>query len=173
MLTLVIGGSGSGKSNFAEERIVSCHTGRRIYLATMLLRDHECEQRVLRHREMRAGKSFETIECPRGLEHVSLPPASAVLLEDLSNLTANEFFSDSGASGAFDRVINGIRHLNQTARALVIVSNELFSDGMDYDDVTTDYLHCLSALNVAIAAMSDHVYEVVCGIPIRWKGACS
>ena len=47
---------------------------------------------------------------------------------------------------------------------------ELFSDGIQYDKETADYLSCLARLNRAAAEMADRVYEVVCGIPVRWKG---
>ena len=93
MVTLVTGGSGSGKSAFAEQEIVKLGTRRRIYIATMKPWDEECRRRIERHRVMRADKQFETIECYRGLDRLELPAAgkegeagNAVLLECLSNL---------------------------------------------------------------------------------------
>ena len=56
------------------------------------------------------------------------------------------------------------------AGLLVVVTNELFSDGMDYDPDTLAYLDVLARLNRAVAARADGVYEVVCGIPVAWKG---
>ena len=53
----------------------------------------------------------------------------------------------------------------------MVVTNELFSDGIPYDEETADYLAALARLNGAIAARADQVYEVVCGIPVCWKGA--
>ena len=53
----------------------------------------------------------------------------------------------------------------------MVVTNELFSDGVTYDKETADYLSALARLNVAVAAEADRVYEVVCGIPVCWKGA--
>ena len=41
MLTLVTGGSGSGKSAFAEDRVLSCGDAQRIYIATMHPFDEE------------------------------------------------------------------------------------------------------------------------------------
>ncbi len=92
------------------------------------------------------------------------------LLEDLSNLTANEFFGEQGRQGAFDRVLAGIDRAAGQAGLLVVVTNELFSDGMDYDPDTLAYLDVLARLNRAVAARADGVYEVVCGIPVAWKG---
>ena len=99
-----------------------------------------------------------------------LPAGCAALLEDLSNLTANEF-SAPGARGAFGRVLSGVERAAEQAALLVVVTNELFSDGMDYDPETLAYLDVLARLNRAVARRADRVYEVVCGIPIAWKGA--
>ena len=42
MITLIIGGSGSGKSEYAENMITSRSKGRCIYIATMKPWDEEC-----------------------------------------------------------------------------------------------------------------------------------
>lgn len=39
------------------------------------------------------------------------------------------------------------------------------------DPETLAYLDVLARLNRAVARRADRVYEVVCGIPIAWKGA--
>lgn len=168
MLILVSGGSGSGKSEFAEGLVVSAGLKERVYLATMQVWDQESVRRVERHRAMRAGKGFATLECPTGLERLEVPPGSAVLLEDLSNLSANEYFS-SQRDGAFDRVLAGVEKAAARAGLLVVVTNELYSDGVRYDPETAAYLELLAWLNRAIAARADGVYEVVCGIPVAWK----
>ena len=63
MITLVTGGSGSGKSAYAESLLSSCE-GIRYYIATMQIYDAEGEKKVERHRKLRAGKGFLTIESP-------------------------------------------------------------------------------------------------------------
>ena len=170
MLILVSGGAGSGKSEFAEGLVVSSGLQERIYLATMQVWDAESTGRVARHRAMRAGKGFSTLECPTGLEQRELPAGCAVLLEDLSNLAANEYFApEGGGKAAFGRVLAGVRRAAARAALLVVVTNELFSDGVRYDPETAAYLELLADLNRAIAARADDVYEVVCGIPVTWK----
>lgn len=170
MLILVSGGSGSGKSEFAEGLVTSSGLNERIYLATMQVWDDESVRRVERHRQMRSGKGFQTLECPTGLENLEMPEHAAVLLEDLSNLSANEYFAPAGGGkAAFDRVLAGIEQAAARADLLVVVTNELFSDGVRYDPETAAYLELLADLNRAIAAKADQVYEVVCGIPVAWK----
>ena len=68
MLHFVIGGSGSGKSEYGERLLLKTDATRKIYLATMEARDDpETRERILRHRALRAGKGFLTIEKPRAL----------------------------------------------------------------------------------------------------------
>lgn len=171
MLILVSGGSASGKSKYAEDLVVQAPPVERIYVATMQVWDEESRRRVERHRAMRAGKGFRTEERPVLLDHMSVPAGAVVLLEDLSNLTANEWFGSEGREGAEERVLAGIRKLKAESACTVVVTNELFSDGIRYDQETADYLSALARLNVAVAAEADQVYEVVCGIPVCWKGA--
>ena len=67
MLTLVLGGAASGKSEYAETLVLRCGLPR-YYLATMQVWDAECAARVEKHRKMRAAKQFTTIECPLYLD---------------------------------------------------------------------------------------------------------
>ena len=94
MLELVTGGSGSGKSAFAEDRVLSFGESRRIYIATMQAFDEESHRRIRRHRRMRSGKGFETIERYTELDELILPKNCVVLLECMSNLVANEMFEE-------------------------------------------------------------------------------
>ena len=167
MLTLVIGGAGSGKSAFAEE-LVCRLPGERIYLAAMLPRDGESRKRVEKHRAQRTGKGFETLERGLDLAGAALPAGANGLLEDRSNLLANEVFSPAG--GGEDAVRRGLRSLHAAAGNLSVVTNELFSGGADYSEETLAYLRALARLNRELAARADLVVEVVCGLPNVLKG---
>mgnify|MGYP000447167111 CR=1 FL=1 len=68
MFHLITGGSGSGKSEYAEQKLMeyASHSKRnkkRYYIATMMPFGKETEEKIARHRRLRAGKGFETIEC--------------------------------------------------------------------------------------------------------------
>ena len=91
--------------------------------------------------------------------------------------TADETAADLGVTtiggdraGVPERVLTGIRKLRDRSSTVVVVTHELFSDGVCYDPETAAYLACLAQLNRVIAAQADRVYEVVCGIPVCWKG---
>ena len=159
MMTVVTGGSGSGKSAFAEDKIVSFGPAKRIYIATMHPYDEESHKRVARHQKMRAGKGFETVECYTGLKNLDFPENAVVLLECMSNLVANEMYDPSGA-----------KKLSSQVRHLVIVTNEIFSEAASYEGDTIRYQEYLGIINQNIGKMADEVVEVVYGIPIWHKG---
>lgn len=171
MFLVVTGGSGSGKSAFAEKLVASFGEGRRIYIATMMCFDEEGKARIARHRRMRSDKHFETLERYTDLAHLEIPEDSILLLECMSNLTANEMFDESGAGeGTVEAVLEGVSHLLEKARHLVVVTNEIFSDGIDYDPETKRYQRYLGEINSRMARMADGFYEVVYGIPLSRKG---
>ena len=166
MMTVVTGGSGSGKSAFAEDKIVSFGPAKRIYIATMHPYDEESHKRVARHRKMRAGKGFETVECYTGLKNLDFPENAVVLLECMSNLAANEMFEEKGAGEkTVEAVLEGIKKLSSQVRHLVIVTNEIFSEAASYEGDTIRYQEYLGIINQNIGKMADEVVEVVYGIP--------
>lgn len=171
MLTLITGGSGSGKSAYAESVIAGFGESQRIYIATMYPFDEESHRRIERHRKMRAQKKFTTIECYTGLKKVTVPRDSCVLLECMSNLAANEMFQESGAGEAHlvQEILKGVERLEAQAREVVIVTNEIFSDGIEYDEETRLYQRRLGEINRCLAERAEEVTEVVYGIPLFLK----
>lgn len=169
---MVYGGSGSGKSAVAEgiiEQLAPC--GERIYLATMEPFGADAEERIARHRLMRAKKGFATVERYTDLGGLSLPAGCAALLECLGNLAANELFSAKGAGEhAHNVVARDLAALGEQCAHLVVVSNDIGSDGVDYPAETKGYQRLLGSVNRGFAAECDAVIEVVCGIPIYRKG---
>lgn len=171
MMTLVIGGAASGKSEFAEALVLEAGNHPRYYIATMQPFDDECRARIRRHREMRAKKQFETVECFVNLAEVTLPKKGVVLLECMSNLAANELYSPDGAGDdTVASVQRGICRLKSECEELIIVSNEVFSGGSCYEGDTLRYLRVLADVNRMLAKEADAVYEVVCGCPVCHKG---
>lgn len=174
MLYLITGGSGSGKSEYAEKLAVSMHqkeeeAGGLYYIATMYPYDAECRERICRHRAMRKGKGFWTQECFVHMEQFHAGKKDVVLLECMSNLLANEMYSNGGAGeNSVPEIIEGIFHINRQARELVVVSNEVFSD-LPVSKEMERYLSYLGEINRVIAEQAAEVTEVVYGIPVSLK----
>lgn len=167
MMHLVTGGSGSGKSAYAEQQVLAAGNAPRYYIATMMPYGEEGRRRVEKHRRMRKEKHFETIECYTNLAQVRVPKGSTVLLECLSNLTANELYDPAGAKEeTVKAVMDGILSLRAQAGTFILVSNEIFSDGVPYDASMLQYISYLGQINQEVAALADRVTEVVYGIPV-------
>jgi len=176
MMTLVIGGSGSGKSAYAEELLADYRE--KYYLATMQICDEESGKKAERHRRLRQGKGFVTIEQPKDLLQASAHfskengKPQAALLECMSNLVANEMFAGDGireSARVADKILRETAQFAERLDELVIVSNNVFEDGILYDETTMEYLRALGAVNTGLAEIADRVIEVVVGIPVQIK----
>lgn len=171
MMILVTGASSSGKSALAE-RLAQEQGGALYYIATMHAYDAEGDRRIARHREMRAGKGFVTLERYTDIGGIEPPSDATLLLECMSNLLANEMYDADGAhENSVSRILSDAARLEKKCRALVIVSNEIFADGVEYDAFCTAYVANLGSINCGLAAAADTVIESVVGLPVvRKKG---
>lgn len=192
MMILITGGSGSGKSAFAEEYLMclSAQEETKYYIATMQPFGEENLAKIRRHQKLRAGKGFVTLEQPVALREAAVKitqlsydcgepakrqriPQNTALLECISNLVANEMFTETGIKSrewVTGQILDGVKELRRYVAHLVIVTNNVFEDGISYDQTTTEYIETMGAVNEKLAAMADTVIEVVGGIPVVWKG---
>ena len=67
-------------------------------------------------------------------------------------------------------VLKVIKSLADLKIAMVIVTHEIFSDGVVYESQTRVYQEYLGAINQELAHQADRVTEVVYGIPVPVKG---
>ena len=173
MMILILGGSGSGKSAYAEDYLLrTAGDKKKYYIATMQIWDEEMQAKVDRHHRLRQGKGFTTIEQPTALEQAAsqMEPEAAVLLECMSNLVANEMYDPSGAGeNAEESILAGIHKLQKVSDDLVVVTNEVFSDSMTDNPEMEEYLKLLGKLNLRMGERADLVTEVVYGIPVERK----
>lgn len=169
MLTVITGGSKCGKSSIAED-ILSRFNGKKIYIATMEPYCEEAHAAIERHRKMRFGKGFETVEKYTDIHELDLPDRCGVLLECACNLMANEMFS-AGEKEPVRKIMNGIDKLSERASEIIIVTNTVGEDGIEYPAETMDYIKNMGILNYALSERADRVIEAVYGIPVMLKGS--
>lgn len=177
MMVLVTGGSGSGKSAFAEERALSFGNPNAYYAATMEVMDGESVRRVERHRQMREGKGWITLEQPRDIEDITgriRSYDSVVLVECLTNLVANEMYRGDeeceNPKECIGKITGEIVAVADSVENLVVVTGDVFDDGVSAAPALRNYLQVLGNVNRELAAMADEVVEVVVGIPVYLKG---
>lgn len=168
MFTFIIGGSASGKSEYAEQQVLALQ-GQRVYIATLEPWDDECRARIRKHQKARAERGFMTLECYRGLDCLTVPAGSNILLDGLGNLVAGELYREDGRGTA--AILTGVDHLLEQCGHLTIVADEVFSGGQDYEGDTLHYLREMGRLHYDLARRADRVVEVVCGIPNVLKEA--
>lgn len=173
MIVLVTGGAASGKSELAEQIVCELAEGRpMLYVAAMETEGEEAQRRIARHRALRAGKGFTTWEHSKRFLELQVPKGyAAALFECLSNALANEMFSPEGMGEQSENsILHGMELLHASCEHLVIVTNDVFTDGQIYDAGTMEYLNRLGRLNQQLAQWADVVIESVCGIPVVRKG---
>lgn len=173
MLTLIYGGSASGKSEYAENYAMNFH-GTKTYIATMIPFCDESLSRIKNHRKMRETKGFNTVECPKNLAELKITD-DIFLLECLGNLLGNEMFLTGDSmenilnSSYIAKIMEDLTVLNSNCNHLIIVSNDIFSEGKIYDKSTEHYRDQLGHLHKNIVKIADSVIEVVYSIPIKWR----
>ena len=160
MFALIFGGSGSGKSEYAEK--LSCELAQKnekYYIATMIPYGEEGKKRVERHKKLREGKDFYTIEQTM---HIS----GALEKMKNPNLVANEMFEPGGNTQS---IIKECMTIRDKCSNIIIVTNDIFSDGCIYDESTREYIRQLAYINRQLAQDADIVEEVVYSVPVRLK----
>ena len=184
MTVFITGGSGSGKSAFAESLALKlggkpAHGGAScplVYVATMPIASPEDQAKVERHHALRAGKGFVTLERPGLL--ADLPGGTeTMLIECISTHTANLMFGPGDARRPTTDTDYWIETLKKELNPIlkrngntIFVSAEIASDGATYSPETEAYKSVLTAINRHLMQNSDAAFELVCGIPVRIKG---
>ncbi|MBP5460171.1 MAG: bifunctional adenosylcobinamide kinase/adenosylcobinamide-phosphate guanylyltransferase [Clostridia bacterium] len=180
MMTLIVGGAASGKSEYAERLAEEAFAkagarGKLWYIATLSASDEESLARVEKHRARRADKGYETVECPNGAALSAFAEqlgdtAPIVLLDDFGNLAANELFAPGGGQDV-SSLLATLQKLAERAE-LFCVSNNVFEDhrpGREDPDLDRYYQY-LADLNTGAARAAGRVCEVTAGLAEDWKG---
>lgn len=167
MLVLITGGNKNGKSRIAED-LIAQYDLPRVYLATMEPVGVEAQEAITRHRRQRADKGYTTVEQYTDIGDVEIPKKSAVLLECMGNLCANEMFT-AGLSDPTEKILADVEKLCARAALLVIVTSQVGSDGIAYPAETEQYIRVLGRINAALAQRAELVIEAVCGVANTMK----
>ena len=165
MIILIYGHNQSGKSSYAED-LISHMDSKKYYLATMIPYDDDGIARINRHRAMRAGLGFVTIECPYDISDIDIDHDSIVLLEDSSNLIANNIFDKHKK---IDDIIDDILALSKKCQYLFIIAIDPVDSSL-YDDETHMYIKDMLYCNKRLYDHSDIVIHMADSDSIIEKG---
>lgn len=168
MFVLITGGSKNGKSSIGE-KILTAYAVPKYYIATMEPYGEEAEAAIKRHRELRRGKGFVTVERYTDVGEIILPKGSGALLECVGNLCANEMFS-AGQEHPAEKILHDIKKLSESTEIFAAVTSQTGSDGIVYPAQTMNYIGEIGRINSGLAEMADVVIEAVFGLPVVLKG---
>ena len=172
MMILIFGEASSGKSRYAESRLSEANGSPKIYAAMSEVYDEEMMRRVKIHQAMRKDKGFVTIERPRDLGAAEIPAGASLMIESLTVWTANEMFTADGVkdSGYIVRkILADLSLICERVNDVVIVADDIFSDGEEYDTLTENYVRTFAELLRKIASVADEVIEIISGLNVCYK----
>lgn len=164
-ITLVLGGARSGKSRFAES-LARQHGGPRSYLATAEPFDEEMRQRIARHRDQRAGDGWTTIEST--LDPASALPREGLVLLDCVTVWLGNLMHHQRDIRA--EVANLCAALEACPAEVILVSNEVGLSIVPENAMARRFRDEQGLANQALAAISEKVYFVAAGLPLKLKG---
>ena len=164
-ITLVLGGARSGKSRFAET-LAREHGGPRTYIATAEAFDEEMRQRIARHRDQRAGDGWQTLEAPLD-PAAALPRDGLVLLDCVTVWLGNLMHHGRDLKGEVAKLCAA---LEACPAEVILVSNEVGLSIVPENAMARRFRDEQGLANQALAAISEKVYFIAAGLPLKLKG---
>jgi len=169
-ITLITGGSRSGKSRYALN--LTKGFTKKAFIATAEPFDEEMRERILNHQKQR-GESFLTIEEPLDLAHAirSVPPDREVALIDcltvwLGNIMHRYKTDDQN----YPEVTSFLEVLKDAPCDLIIVTNEVGMGIILPNKLSRKFSDLAGELNQSVAQLADQVILMVSGFPLIVKG---
>jgi adenosylcobinamide kinase / adenosylcobinamide-phosphate guanylyltransferase len=167
-ITFVVGGARSGKSRFALAG-ASGMPGTKAFIATAEETDDEMREKIERHRNDR-GSLWDTYEEPlrvAGLMREIDGRYGAIVLDCLTLWISNILQAALDLDSEVEDLIASIRELRSSSA--YIVSNEVGMGIVPASELARRFRDAAGFLNQRVAAISDEVYLVVAGLPVRMK----
>lgn len=169
MRTLVLGGTRSGKSGYAEDLLPADAPVRYAATARRYPDDADWEARIARHVARRPA-AWETVESPDLVAELARP--GPLLVDDLATWLTG-LLDDVGAwedpSASVDAPVSALVEAVSRASACVLVSAEVGLGVVPSTRAGRLFRDELGALNAALAAVCDEVVLLVAGLPLRLK----
>lgn len=166
-ITLVLGGTRSGKSSFAQS-LAEESDRQLVYIATAEAFDEEMTDRIARHQNDR-GAEWQTVEESLDLAAAVAAysdPKTTILVDCLTIWLSNVMLANQDIAAALD----ALTHTLANAPGLVIlVSNEVGSGIVPESALGRQFRDQAGWMNQRIAAAADDVALITAGLPLWLK----
>jgi len=170
-ITLITGGSRSGKSRYAL-KLIGTKT-KKSFIATAEPFDEEMRDRIVNHQKER-GELFFTIEEPLDLARAirSLPPNIEIAVIDCLTVWLGNLIHQYGIKDEnYPEVTSFLEVLiKDTPCDLIIVTNEVGMGIIPPNKLSRKFSDLAGNLNQSVARLADQVILMVSGFPVIVKG---
>ncbi len=166
----VTGGAKSGKSFFALNEAAK-HEGQKAFIATAEALDEEMKNRIEKHKEQR-GKGWDTYEEPLQIAETITRLAdrySVIVIDCLTLWLSNAMHRGVDIELEIENFLNILLHKKQDSH-IYIVSNEVGTGIVPENKMAREFRDLAGTMNQKVAGVSDEVFMVVAGIPVKIKG---
>lgn len=172
-VVLVTGGARSGKSSFAETLAKTSGVSK-AYLATAPVLDEEMAARVAKHRELRSGDGWTTVEEPfdlAGAINRCSGSYDVVLIDCLTLWINNLLYRDEQTDeAAVKRLCDELKNAcDRFDGTVVMVINEVGLGIVPDNPLSRRFRDLSGRCSQSIAAWADRVFLICCGLPLQLK----
>lgn len=168
-ITLVTGGSRSGKSSYALE--LAEQYNKKTFIATAQAMDAEMKARISKHREER-GESYQTIEEPLEVANAvsSIEDRNSVILLDCLTVWLGNLMFHLQTEDEQQQRVSGFLNLMQSPPCdIIVVTNEVGMGIVPENELSRNFRDAAGHLNQQVAKLADKVIFMVSGIPMIIK----
>lgn len=167
MITLVLGGTRSGKTAYAESLAVSEDEKKTIYIATAEPIDDEIKARIKQHQESRSPR-FELVEEPHNIiEQLKKHDSNHILLIDsIGTWLTNHMMAGSDINKLIEETVSTLR---ETKASIVLVSEEVGMGIVPESQMAREFRDHIGRANQRIGQEADKIIMMVAGHPLTIK----
>ncbi len=165
----MLGGARSGKSFFALKE-ASKIRGRKAFIATAEPFDEEMKERIERHKKER-GRDWDTFEEPLMIADAireTISTYKVTVVDCLTLWLSNIMHTDLDVNDEIGRLIESLHPTKNDSR-VYIVSNEVGMGIVPDNDLARKFRDFAGVLNREVAELSDAVYLIAAGTPLKIK----